>query len=273
MNPKRTTRLSTGANIAFDLSGPEGAPWVVFSNSVLTDFAIWDGQVAALAQEYRILRYDQRGHGGSDAGDDSLSFEDYGADLDALLSELEIGACAFVGLSMGVPTGLAAYARAPERFRSFVAVDGVAKSAPGRAAFWTERRQMAASTGMAEIARLTVERWLPGEDLNAEQAGRLTRMIQKTPVQGFAAATHALSEYDQSGPLAAMAVPFLGIAGAEDGAMPAAMRRQFAAVKTAHFLDVPGAGHLPNFQSPDAFNTALTAFLNVHWPSNTKETV
>ncbi|SIS99134.1 alpha/beta fold hydrolase [Paracoccus saliphilus] len=253
--------LADGSQLNARIDGPETAPCVLFSNSVLTDLTVWDAQARALSGRYRVLRYDQRGHGTSDVTQGPMNFVQYGADVIALLNACNIDSCIFVGLSMGVPTGLAAYAAAPARFDGFVAVDGVSRSAPGREAFWTERRDTARASGMEVISRQTASRWLPGLAEDAPEITRLEQMIAATPVEGFATATHALGSYDLSTVVGTLAVPVLGITGEEDGAMPQAVRSQFGAVPGAQFHDIPSAGHVPNFQAPDAFTPILDAFL------------
>ena len=273
MAQSRIIELGPGLRINTQVDGPKGAPWVVFSNSVMTDLGIWDAQVAVLAEEFSVLRYDQRGHGQSSVTDGALCFDDYGADLNHLLDAYEIETCVFVGLSMGVPTGLAALAKEPQRFIGFVAVDGVSRSAPGREAFWKERRETARAQGMAEIATGTATRWLPGEQAESQIEQRLTSMIAATPVEGFAAATHALQSYDHSKAIEHVSCPFLGIAGALDGAMPDAMRQQFGGISDAQFVEIADAGHVPNFQRPDPFNDALTKFLAPFAQIHSKEAI
>ncbi|MFY0634945.1 MAG: alpha/beta fold hydrolase [Vannielia sp.] len=272
MTDSRHITLPDGLRLNTRVDGPEGAPCLVFSNSVLTDLSVWDAQAKALSSDYRVIRYDQRGHGGSDVTEGAMDFIGYGADLVALLDALGIARCTFIGLSMGVPTGLAAHAAAPDRFERFVVVDGVSRSAPGREAFWGERRDTARDAGMEEIAISTAPRWMPGTAEDAPELARLIEMVAATPVEGFAAATHALASYDHSDVLPSLALPFLGITGEKDGAMPEAVRKQFGAVPGAQFTDIPGAGHLPNFQNPDAFNTALSAFLAATAQDLIKET-
>lgn len=271
MTDTHTIALADGASLSVLLDGPEGAPWLLFSNSVLTDLSVWDAQVEALMDRFRILRYDQRGHGRSGVTEGAMDFHRYGADVIALMDALGIERCSFVGLSMGVPTGLAAYAAAPDRFERFIAVDGVSRAAPGREAFWRERRDTARADGMAEIARQTAPRWMPGLDETAPQIERLRYMIAATPVEGFAAATHALTSYDLSEVVDDLACPFLGITGEKDGTMPEAVRNQFGTVPGARFADIPGAGHLPNLQAPEAFNTTLASFLEATATSQPKE--
>lgn len=262
MNEVSKVALGDGGYLQARLDpGPDGGLVVVLSNSVLTDLTVWDGQVAALGKDCSFLRYDQRGHGCSSVSPGPRTFDDYGADLVTLLDAFDVESCVFVGLSMGVPTGLAAFARAPERFAAFVAVDGVAKSARGRETFWSERRETARRDGMTALAQDTAQRWLPGAAEGSDLMAGLTDMIAATPVEGFASASFALQSYDYTSAVGRLNVPFLAIAGAEDGAMPDAMRGQFAAIPGARFEVIQAAGHIPNVQCPAPFNAALLSFL------------
>jgi len=262
MTDTRTINLPSGGTLNVSVDGPKGAPWLVFSNSVMTDLSIWDAQVEALKETYRVLRYDQRGHGASSLPEGPMDFTGYGADVIALLDALEVTRCTFIGLSMGVPAGLAAFTAASDRFERFIAVDGVSRSAPGREVFWEERRNTARANGMDAIAEGTASRWMPGAHEDAPETARLKAMIAATPVEGFAAATYALANYDHSAVVPMLDCPFLAITGEKDGAMPDAMRKQFGAVPGGQFVNIPGVGHLPNLQTPEAFNSALIAFLD-----------
>lgn len=273
MTMTQTVTLAGGGRLNLWVAGPEGAPWVVMSNSVMTDLSIWDGQARALSDRYQLLRYDQRGHGASSLPTGPMDFDDYGADLLVVLDACGIERCTFVGLSMGAPTGLAAYAVAPDRFEGFVVVDGVARSAAGREAFWSERREAARTRGMASLASGITERWLPGEPAYGTAVTALAAMVAATPVEGFAAATHALQSYDYAAVVSDLTCRFLGIFGEKDGAMPEAIRKQFGGVPGAAFAEIPGAGHVPNYQNPYAFNAALGAFLDGAAPETSKETV
>ena len=261
MTATRTIKLPNGGYLNARVDGPEGAPWIVFANSVLSDLTIWNAQVANLKDRFRLLRFDQRGHGRSTVPFGQLTFDDYGADLLSVLDDCGVDRCIFVGLSMGVPTGLAAYRAGPCRFNAFVAVDGMAKSM-ARAAFWTERRLTAQNIGMGEIADSTALRWLPGCAESSPTVMDAKRIIQTTSVEGFSAATHALEGYDYSDVLKTFAIPFLGIAGALDGTMPKTMPEQFGMIPNRDFHEIPAAGHIPNFQNPDAFNSVLGTFLD-----------
>ena len=257
----RAVELPDGGHLNAVVEGPESAPWVVFSNSVLTDLSIWEPQAAALRDRFRVLRYDQRGHGKSSVRPGPMSFDDYGADLAALMRAVGASDACFVGLSMGVPTGLAAHNAMSGLFRRFVFTDGVSRSGAGREAFWTERRAFARTQGMQALAEQTAARWLPGEAQDSASLAALIAMIAATPVEGFAAATHALGAYDQSAALASVIGATLCIAGTLDGAMPDTMKAQFAGLPDVRFAGVEGAGHVPNHQKPAAYTALLVDFL------------
>lgn len=237
------------------------APWVVFSNSLVTDLSVWDDQAAALSRQFRVLRYDQRGHGGTGVPDGPCDFEQLGGDLLALLDHFRIGRCRFVGLSMGVPTGLQLLSRAPDRVERMVLCDGQAATAAGGAAAWDERIQAARAGGMAALADATVARWFGPEFVADGRADRVRAMIAATPLDGFVACARALQSYDFANVLDTIKAPTLLIVGARDGAMPATMARMGDRIAGAQLIEIADAGHIPNVEQPDTFNRALLGFL------------
>lgn len=238
----------------------EHAPWVVLSNSILTDLSIWDGQMSVL-QGVNVVRYDQRGHGKSSVTPSPLDFDILAQDLIDVLDGIGIDRVTYIGLSMGVPTGLAAYAMAPQRFERLVFVDGQAASAASGAAFWDDRISLARSEGMGAVADANVDRWLKTFGPQDNRAMTLRRMMAETPLMGFCAAAHALRCYDYSEVLNRITVPLRMIAGAEDGAIPQAMARIAGQVSGSSLVTLPGLGHVPNFEAPEQFNVALLAAL------------
>ncbi len=263
MSAHREGKLAVeGATLHYRIDGAgEGKPWLVFGNSLLTSLAVWEAQVAALAGQFAILRYDQRGHGQSTISDGPVDFTLLGADLLALMDEAGIGNCTYTGLSMGVPTGLAAHARAPERFDRLVFVDGGAKTAATGKAFWEERIGLARQAGIGELAKATIERWFSPSTNDPEKRDRLRAMIAATPIDGFEQCARALQDYDFRDAVAGIDCPLLTIAGADDGVMPGTMDTVFGEVALRQAVTIPMAGHIPNYERPDEFNRALTAFL------------
>lgn len=239
----------------------DNAPWVVFSNSFVTNMSIWDAQASVLTERYNVLRYDQRGHGKSTYSTDPLNFDLLGDDVLALLNHLNIQKCTFVGLSMGVPTGLRAYQQDPNRFEKLVFVDGMARTAPTGAAGWQERIDLVKDKGIKEFANITADRWLQEDTRKSNKGKMLTTMISAISVDGFTQCARALQGYDYADIVPTINVPLLAIAGAQDGAMPAAMKKTFSAVANVQIETIANAGHVPNFERPDIFNAVLNKFL------------
>lgn len=255
-------RVCGGVNLHVEtIVARSDAPWLLFSNSILTDLTIWDRQIPVLKESWNILRYDQRGHGRSDVVQGPLDFHTLGQDVIELLDAAGIERATYVGLSMGVPTGLAAHAISPRRFDRLVFVDGQAASAPSGAAFWDDRIALARKEGMDALADATTKRWLKCVGEDDERAKALSRMIAATSPEGFASAASALRQYDYTHVLDGLSIPLRMIAGAEDGAIPEAMARIQARVGGSTLVTIPGCGHIPNFEAPDEFNAALLAVL------------
>ena len=154
---------TNGISINCQIDGPEGAPWIVFSNSLATSIAMWDEQAAALKGSYRVLRYDQRGHGGTDAPAGRYAFDTLLADALGLLDALHIDKAHFAGLSMGGATALGLAERHPERFNRIIVCDSPCQSTPQSAQQWEERITIAQSKGIDALVEPTVSRWFPPE--------------------------------------------------------------------------------------------------------------
>src|SRR3546814_643746 len=201
------------------------APWVVFSNSLGTALEVWDAQAAALSPRFRILRYDQRGHGGSGVPAEPCDFRRLGADLLALLDRFDIRRCCLVGLSMGVPTALQAFESRPDRFERLVLCDGQAATAAGGADIWSQRIEQARNEGMAALADATMARWFSPEFVRSGSADRVRAMMAATPLEGLVACIRALQGYDYAHVPATIDVPCLLMVGDRDGGLPAVMGR------------------------------------------------
>lgn len=239
------------------------APWLVFGNSLVTDQTIWDAQVKALSGRCGLLLYDQVGHGASGQPKSPVSFDDLGADLLAVMDAGGVDKAIYVGLSMGVPTGLAAHRLAADRFAGLVFSDGQAKTAAGGAAGWAERIENARQSGMDAFASATANRWLTSS-ADTDMRQRLISMIASTSFDGFSACATALMNYDYADVLATIKCPTLLLAGAEDGAIPQGMANNLQPAISGSVLHlIEGAGHVPCFEQPEAFTSHLMSFLEV----------
>jgi 3-oxoadipate enol-lactonase len=257
-------KVEGAAPINCRIDGREGAPWLVFSNSHATNLGMWDEQVAHLASDYSILRYDQRGHGATpvDPGQ-PWTFDALADDVVRLLDALAIGRATLIGVSMGAVTVLRCAARFGARVERVIACDGQWGAPAAAAAAWQERIDLVVRDGMAAIAGPTVTRWFtPGFGERAPQARQRTvAMIAATPLAGYVGCARAMQAYDFSADYPRLAMPVRYLVGAEDGALPATMERMRQATPGSTLVRIADAGHLPNIEQPSAFNQALSAAL------------
>ncbi len=254
---------ANGININYQIDGPDGAPWLVFSNSLMTNLSMWDEQVDELQKSFRILRYDQRGHGGTQAPEGAYTFDVLTADVVALLDALTIERANFAGISMGGMTALLLAQRHRNRFDRIIACDCGPASTPASAQQWKERVDLAAEKGMEALVEPTVNRWFPPEFVAKEPPvlDKVREMIRTTPFAGFAGCAAALSDYDLRPGLPAIGNPTLLIVGSKDATL-AGIKQINAAVPGSKLVELEGAGHLSNLEQPQAFARAARDFLD-----------
>jgi 3-oxoadipate enol-lactonase len=253
---------ANGISMNTQIEGPESAPWLVFSNSLMTNLSMWDDQVAELKKSFRILRYDQRGHGGTQATEGPYSFDLLVADVVALLDALSIKRAHFAGLSMGGVTALFLAQRHPQRFDRIIACDCAPASTPASAQQWKERIELAARDGTAALAEPTVARWFPPEFLATKSPvlDKVRQMIRTTPIAGFSGCAQALSDYDLRPGLGAIDRRTLLMVGTKDATLPG-IRQIKEAVRGAALVELEGAGHISNMEQPAACTGAIRDFL------------
>jgi 3-oxoadipate enol-lactonase len=252
-----------GISIIYEIDGPEGAPWLIFSNSLMTDLTMWDDQAAALKGTYRVLRYDQRGHGGTQVTDGKYTFDMLTDDVIGLMDALAIKRAHFCGLSMGGMTSLFLAQRYPDRFDRFIACDCGPASNPTSAQQWKERIELATEKGMGALADVTIPRWY-SPDFVASKSPVLDKIrgqIVKTPVKGFAGCALALADYDLKPGLGGIKNPTLLMCGTKDAAYPAIQQIQAAMPAGTKLVPLEGAGHISNTEQPEAFTKAVADFL------------
>lgn len=241
--------------------GPADRPALVFSNSLGTDFRIWDDVVARLAERFRIVLYDKRGHGLSEIDKPPYSIAEHVGDLAALLDEFAIESALVCGISVGglIAQGLAA--SRPELVSGLILCDTAHKI--GTAELWNTRIAAIEKGGIASIAEAILERWfsraLRDNDPTALAGWRA--MLTRTPQAGYLGTCAAIRDADFTDEAARIAVPTLCIVGAEDGATPPELVRQTAElIPGARCEVIAGAGHLPCIEQPAAVAALIEAF-------------
>jgi 3-oxoadipate enol-lactonase len=254
---------ANGININYEVDGPEGAPWLVFSNSLATNVHMWDEQARELGRTYRVLRYDQRGHGATDAPAGRYTFEQLIADAVALMDALGIKTAHFAGLSMGGATALGFAQKHPERLDKVIVCDSPCQSTPTSTQQWEERIVVAQKQGMEALVEPTVGRWFPPEVLAAKapHVDKVRAMVRATPVNGFIGCAAALADHNYATAVATVTRPVLFVAGEKDGVTPTAMRKLSGALAGSRYVELPGAGHISNMDQPEGFNATVAHFL------------
>ena len=255
---------ANGIAINYRIDGPERAPWLIFSNSLATSLAMWDEQAAALADSFRVLRYDQRGHGSSDAPAGRYPFDTLLDDALALMDALGINKAHFAGLSMGGATALGLAERRPDRFERIVVADSPCQSTPQSSQQWEERIAVAQQQGVEALVEPTVARWFPAETVakNPPHLDKVRAMFRATPVNGFIGCAAALAAHDYASAVASVKCPTLFVVGEKDGATPTAMAKLHEKLPVSRLVTLPGAGHISNMDRPAEISRALRDFLN-----------
>ena len=255
---------ASGISINYRIDGGAG-PWLMLSNSLATDLSMWEAQARELSGAFRVLRYDQRGHGRTDAPAARYTFDILIADALALMDALKIAKANVCGLSMGGATALGLAQRHPGRVERAIVADSGCASTPQSAQQWEERIAVARKGGMEPLVEPTVTRWFPQEVLakNPPYLDSVRAMIRATPVDGFIGCAAALADHDFRSNVAATKPPVLFIAGEKDagGAVAAAMRGLHQALPASRYVELPGAGHISNLDDPAGFTRALKDFL------------
>lgn len=247
-------------DIAVHVSGDErGAP-VLLSHSILSSSMMWQEQAALLAARgLRVVCMDTRGHGASSAPPPPYAMDDLVADTIAVLDALRIERVHFVGLSLGGMTGFGLGIGHPGRVASLVLCDARADAPPAFLAPWEERIASATSQGCASLAASTTERWFGKNFLAAHPplAQRFRDTVASTSVDGFVGCARALQKLDYLPQVGRIAAPTTLVVGANDGPLPQAMEAISHLIAGSVLEVIPGAGHLPNVDHPEAFNAAL----------------
>ena len=258
-------KTKSGSELFFDLTGPETAPVVAFSNSLGTTLEMWDRQAEVLASSYRVLRYDTRGHGRSKLIDQPTTLDDLADDLAGLLEALHIERAHVVGLSLGGMTAQTMGFRHPARVISLTLM-ATAAIMPDRA-LWDQRIAMSREKGCGALVDGVIQRWFTARTLKekAELAAPVRRRFAEISGAGYAVCCQAIRDMDLRPNLPKIAAPTLVISGAEDPATPVADGSAIAAlVPGAEFVVVPGAAHLLNIEQTAIVNRHLMAWLAQH---------
>jgi len=250
------------AELHHRLEGPADAPVVVLSNSLGTSLEMWESQLPALAERFRVLRYDQRGHGASPAPRGPYTVAELAGDALALLDRLGLGRVSWCGTSLGAMTGMWLAVNEPERIDRLALCCTSAHVGPPE--MWAERAATVRSEGMEAILDAQLDRWFTPEfrASGAEALERTRRGLVTAAPEGYASCCEAIAQFDMRAQLGSIRARTLVIVGGDDQATPPDHGRLIAdSIDSARFVLVDGARHLAGVERPGPVNQALLEHL------------
>jgi len=250
-----------GCPINVQVEGPERAPVLMLSNSFGTTLAMWKGQVEPFTKQFRLVRYDRRGHGKSGCPKGPYTMERLGRDVLAILDTLGIKKINWCGLSMGGMVGQWLGANAPERVDRLV-LTNTSSYFPDKAA-WNDRLKLVREKGVAAFAAANMERWFTKGFLerSPEAVAPIREMFAATQLEGYIACGEAVRDMDHRALLPKITAPTLVIAGRHDPATPLEANEYIKNQIPGAKLAVLDAAHMSNVEQRDGYTAAVLGFL------------
>ncbi|MFC5384762.1 alpha/beta fold hydrolase [Aquamicrobium segne] len=258
---------SNGASFNCVVEGPEGAPWITLSHALANNLSLWDEVAAELGSNFRVLRYDQRGHGKSEAVAGPYDFPMLVNDVIGIWDALGIKQSHWVGLSIGGMIGYGLGIHHPDRLQTIVACDSRPDAPPEYAAYFQSRIDKAREKGMEGVVESTIERWFTPETLAKKSPvlDRVREMIRTTDPVGHEGCCEALKTLSYGPDLHRITVPSLLLGGAKDkGAPPDKLAEAAAKIPQGEHVVIPDAGHIAVLENAPASLATLRSWFSRH---------
>jgi len=241
--------------------GPDGAPLLVLGHSLGTGPLIWEKVVPLLSQDYRVSLLTLPGHGEVPVPDAPFTLDELGDAVAAGVKEIASGPAYYAGVSIGGAVALTLAIRHADQFRAVACISALASM--GGEQHWAERAAKVRKESTSSLVADSAERWFaPGSIENQpDLSGRILRVLQNTPDEGYARCAEALGTYDVSSELSQIAAPVLLVAGQHDPvAPPEAMEALSEEIPGSQITTIDDAGHQPPAEQPGAMYQTLTRF-------------
>src|SRR5262245_35609781 len=258
-----------GRRIYYDLNGPDAAPVVCFTHSLASDSGMWAEQLPPLlAQGYRVLRLDMRGHGGSDPVAGDYTMAQLADDVAASLDFLGISRVQYIGLSIGGMIGQAFAIAHGQRLISAMLCDTSPQTMAGAKEAWAPRiGAVKKANSLNPLADPTMERWFTDayKPRNPGRWKQIHATIAATTPAGYLGCAAAILNFDFVPQLPSLKVPTLVVCGAKDEGTPPAGNKKIAElIPGARYEEIADARHFPNVERAEAFNRIMLAWLGQH---------
>jgi 3-oxoadipate enol-lactonase len=254
-------KADDGCALNVEVEGPANAPALMMSNSLGTNLHMWDDQAPAFSKQFRLVRYDRRGHGKSDAPKGPYTMDRLGRDVIAIVDALGVKKFNWCGLSMGGMVGQWLGANAPERLEKLIVSNTHYHYADKQP--WHDRIKFAQEKGLAALAPMQMERWFTKgfREKSPQPIAKITEMFVATPVGGFVACCEAVRDMDFRQSTPTITVPTLVIVGSQDPATPPSAGEDIHKMIKGSTLVAIDAAHLSNVEQPKAYTDAVLNFL------------
>ena len=252
-----------GIQLHYTIDGRQG-PWITLSHSLACNSSAWDAQVDLLKNDFRVLRFDTRGHGMSSAPEGPYTLEQLAEDVHGLFKHLGIAKTHWMGISMGGMIGQTYALAHPGVFESLILVDSTSRRPPQAATMWGERIRIAQTEGMQALVESTLSRWFTPayRASQPEVMARIGQGILETPVNGFCGCCEAISKIDLLDRLHEIHCPSLIMVGEHDHGTPPEMSRlMHQNIVGSEFVIIPDAAHIASIEQEAFFNAEIFKFL------------
>jgi 3-oxoadipate enol-lactonase len=251
----------TAIEVPYRVDGAEDAPPLVLSNSLGSTSEMWDPQVPALSERFRLIRYEHCGHGDAPVPPEPYDLDDLGGDVVALLDRLGIERSDFCGLSLGGMIGMWLGINAPERIRRLVLL--CTSPMLSREHDWALRGRTVREQGTGAVAEAVVERWFTPRyaEEHPDTVARMRAMVTETPATGYAGCCGAIERMDLVPELGSIRAPTLVVAGTEDPATPPPHAEVIAEHIPDCRMELVPAAHLASWERPDEVTRLILSHL------------
>ncbi len=253
---------SNDAEINYQTFGDASQPAIIFSNSLGTQFNMWQPQISFFEKKFYVICYDTRGHGASSAPQGPYSIEQLGTDVVHLLDHLNIEKASFCGISMGGLTGQWLAIHHPERFNHVIVCNTAAKI--GQEQAWNDRAQLVREQGLKPIAETAASRWFTEPFIRSNTAivESLSNDLGAGSPEGYASCCEALAKADLRADLKTITVPMLIIAGQQDPVTTVADAQYLVnQIPNSQLIEI-NASHISNIECPENFSHALNTIFH-----------
>jgi 3-oxoadipate enol-lactonase len=260
---RRSVQTATGP-LSLRLGNAAGTETVLFNHSILTGSAIWHRQARHLvADGWRVICLDTRGHGRSAASPAPYTMDDLVADNIVVLDALGIAKAHYVGVSQGGMTGFGLGIQHAGRIASLCIVAARADAPPPFAAAWDDRIALVRAKGIDALAGPTAERWFGNDFLDSHPtvAAELLACIRQTSAEGFVGCAQAIQGLNYLDAVSAITSPVSLVIGSRDEALLEPMRQLAKTLPQSAYTEIGGAGHLPQIDRPAEFDQVLLGHL------------